>query len=198
MHTELMSQFVKNESVCRYLSHFAKKLSVVYPLGLGYSDAKNELWLAIFEAINKRWDTTKDVFLFAQREIFSKYGNMINSKNRKQHMYEKSILISETSEWNELAESGIIKKNINRSYDSIHYDFEISLIEAKMELDNIEKALNKRVEERHCIQLIPLIFKRLRLGMDSNEISIELKIPIWKYYRFLNQGKKIIMKNCSR
>jgi AraC-like DNA-binding protein len=176
MSQVLMQKCVESEDIQKYIHHFGVKIHNVYPILLDIEDAQNELWLAVFRAINERYREEKSLIIFAKRAVFSRYGTMIkNDGNAARTM-------------NEIAGKNLFYSNKLTS----HHSF-CDRVETEFTLDQIEKDLNERASSSRQYRYAVKMMVLLRKGATFKDCCQRLHISKTYVYTIFHE----IIRECG-
>lgn len=176
MSQVLMQRCVKSKDIQKYIHYFGVKIHKVYPGLLDVEDAKNELWVAVFRAINKRYRDEKSLITFAKRAVFSQYGSIIKKNGNA------ARLLNEQAAKNPFYYSRLVS---NHSF--------CDRVEAKFTLDQIEKDLNERASSSRQYRYAVKMMGLLRNGATFKDCCQRLHISKTYVYTIFHE----IIRECS-
>lgn len=156
MSAALMQACVNDTSLQKYVHYLSVKIHLIYPRFLDVDDAKNDLWEAVFKAIQDRFSPEKSLFHFAKRVLFSNYGTMIGRGNL-------TLLMNERVTDSDHGLSGYV----DRSFEKI---------ESLFTLDQIEHDLEEEASRSRRYRLVIKTFRHLRTGITLKQIYDRLSI----------------------
>ena len=173
MSQALMQACIESKTIQKYVNHFAIKVHEIYPGLLDIDDAKNDLWEAVFRAVQRRYVKQKPLIQFAKRAVFSQYGSMVG-------------------------EHGNAARRLHECMDS---DVELCFyepltylrIEANYTLDQIERDLMERASASRQYRYAVITLRLLREGASIKECHEYLHISKYHGYRIFHE----IIRKCS-
>jgi AraC-like DNA-binding protein len=168
-----MQECVDNKEIRKYVHHFGVKIHKIYPKLMGVSDAKNELWVAVFRAIKERYNPKKPLIQFVRNAVFSQYGSFARERGNASRLL------------NERATS-----NIKVSYDDPSFD----KINTTTNLERIKNDLEARASASRQYRYAVRIFGLLRQGVTIKECCQRLHISKPYGYRIFQE----IICECGR
>ncbi len=173
MSAALMQMCVDDTSLQKYIFNLGKKIHSVYPKLLDVSDAENELWEAVFKAIQDRFTDEKPLIKFARQVCYSRFGTMIGRGNKKR-------LWSETPACLTYGDDAYIDRSFNR-------------LDTAFTLDQIEDDLKTYAKQSRQYRLAVRTFKYLRKGFTMKDCCKRLKIEKTHGYHIRD-----LIRNLSR
>jgi len=172
MSQALMQACIENRTIQKYVHHFAVKVHETYPRLLDVEDAKNDLWIAVFRAIQKRYTKQKPLIQFAKSAVFSQYGSMVKKRGNAARRLHESM--------DPDTELGLVEPFYLR-------------IEANYTLDQIEKDLIERASASRQYRYAVITLRLLREGASIKECYEHLHISKYHGYKVFHE----IIRKCS-
>jgi len=157
MLLSLKDQCVSNPKLCSRIKYLAKKLRGWYPSYLDLSDAENDLWLKLFDAIETKYDGSIPIIDYAFDVVFSSYGHLLVKNveactNPKKESKTNSISYLDEVHCN----GGLV--------DTCYVD-----VETNYTLDQIESDLKLRYEKSKSMYFDFVTFRYLRQGKTDKQ-----------------------------
>lgn len=156
MSAALMQACVDDTSLQKYVHYCSVKIHLIYPRFLDVDDAKNDLWEAVFNAIQDRFSPEKSLIQFAKRTIYSCYGTMIGRGNLTLLMNERVTDLDQG-----------LKGCVDQSFEKV---------DALFTLDQIEHDLEEQASRSRRYRLVIQTFRHLRTGITLKQIYDRLSI----------------------
>lgn len=156
-------QCVTSSRINRCVSVYARRLLRVYRRSSELGDLTNELWIAVFEAVEKRYHPGAVLEKIACDAVYSKYGHMLPHNGERVINKKKVHLIH-----NETTYLDETNSRIDSSYE---------LIEAQCTLDQIEQSLNRRYAESRVYRIAVLQLRYFRRGYNETEFCKKTGTP---------------------
>jgi len=147
------------------------------------SDIENDLWVAVFEAIDGRYAPEIPLLDFSLRVAYSKYGSMV----RKFQRHGKIITFVD------------LEPEFCTPLPLVHpdYDYFENRVHVKFTLDQIERDLKNRYAKSRYYRIAITQFQCLRKGMCFENVSKKLKLPNTTCIRVFNRITKRHAKKYS-
>jgi hypothetical protein len=124
-----------DQNLNRKVTRFAWKLQRVYANVESFEDSKHNLWVKLFEAL-ERYDGKKPLLEFAHSAVYSSYGNMLP------RTYGSTRNIKKKKQTDDVPLVG---------YEYLpSYDAQYDVIDARFTLEQIDRDLRQRWEKSRC------------------------------------------------
>ena len=173
MSQELMQKCLDSETLQQCVRRFGYRLHHRYPTLLELEDAENDLWEAIFQAVQYRYSIFIPLIPFAVRAAYSRYGDMtLKRRNRARLLEEQMLTLKDTK---------------------LYEDSCFEVVETGYTLDQIERSLKRRASESRQYQFAVRTLELMRKGETLTQSSQTLHVSKTYSYKIFDE----VIRECS-
>lgn len=157
--------------IAKYVNKTATKLHRVYKGVTDVEDLEHDLWIRVFEAMDRRYTPDKPLAEFVKSSVYSAYGNMLPTSGRLLQqgklMLNQNTYSHDTSEYNNAAFT------LDKNYE---------VVECRFTLDQIAFDLKSRYEEARYYKLGYEQLKYFRENYTTDRAAFSRKFGISTSY----------------